>query len=160
MSIHIIELSEKKNDWDSWSKNFLSHGKYKGCKKLLVITCNTPGVDNTSMQEEFESARERDEDLDNKIVKLGEVNELANEDLILLINTSSSVGKGAFGLIKYAKSEDFLEENCKVALDRLVSKYALHTASSLCNLKSELHNSKLELIDKDPDKWISHLEGL
>ena len=47
-----------------------------------------------------------------------------------------------------------------MAWDRLVSKYALHTASSLLKLKSECHNSKLESIDKDPDKWISHLEGL
>ena len=27
-------------------------------------------------------------------------------------------------------------------------------------LKSKLHNSKLELIDKDPNEWISHLKGL
>ena len=46
-----------------------------------------------------------------------------------------------------------------MAWDRLVSNYALHTASSLLKLKSEFHNSKLDLIDKDPDEWISHLEG-
>ena len=40
------------------------------------------------------------------------------------------------------------------------TKYALHTASSLQKLKSEFHNSKLESIDRDPDEWISHLEGL
>ena len=44
-------------------------------------------------------------------------------------------------------------------MDRLVSKYAPHTASSLLKLKIEFHNSKLESIDKDPDEWISHLEG-
>ena len=77
-----------------------------------------------------------------------------------MINTSSSVGKVAFELVKIAKSEDFLEGNCKVAWDRLVSKYDPHTASSLLKLKSEFHNSKLESIDKDPGKWISHLEGL
>ena len=38
--------------------------------------------------------------------------------------------------------------------------YALHTASSLLKLKSKFHNSKLDSIDKDPDEWISHLEGL
>ena len=27
-------------------------------------------------------------------------------------------------------------------------------------LKSEFHNSKLQSIDKEPDEWISHLEGL
>ena len=50
-----------------------------------------------------------------KIVKLGELNKLAYEDLILSINTSSSVGKVMFGLAKNAKSEDFPEGNCKVA---------------------------------------------
>ena len=63
-------------------------------------------------------------------------------------------------LVKNTKSEDFLEGNCKVAWDRLVSKYAPHTASFLLKLKSELHNSKLESIDKDLDEWISSLEGL
>ena len=63
-------------------------------------------------------------------MKLGELNELAY-DLILSINTFFFVGKVAFGLVKNVKSEDFLEGNCKVAWDRVVSKYALHTASSL-----------------------------
>ena len=88
------------------------------------------------------------------------MNELAFEDLILLINTSSSVGKVVFGLVKYAKSEDFLEGSCKVAWDRLVSKYAPCTALSPLKLKSEFHNSKLELTNKDPEEWISHLKGL
>ena len=64
------------------------------------------------------------------------------------INTSSSVGKVAFGLVTNMKSDDFLEGNCKVAWDRLVSKYAPHTASSRLKLKSEFHDSKLESIDK------------
>ena len=73
------------------------------------------------MQEKYSSALERDEDLDKKTAKLGELNEFAYEDLILLINISSSVGKVALGLVKNAKSEDFLERNCKMAWDRLVS---------------------------------------
>ena len=62
--------------------------------------------------------------------------------------------------MKNVKSEHFPEGNCKVAWDRLVSKYAPHTALSLFKLKSNIHNSKLDSIDKDPDEWISHLEGL
>ena len=135
-SIRIIQFFGKKIDWDSWSEEFLSHGKQKVYKKLLVSTGTTPGVDKIPMQKEYESALKGDGDLNRKIVKLGELNELAYEDLILLINTSSSVGKVAFGLVKNAKSQDFLEENCKVAWDRLVSKYALHLASSLLKLKS------------------------
>ena len=151
-SIRIIEFSGKKTDWDSWSEKFLSRGKRKGYKKLLVSTGTTPGVDKIPTQEEYDEALEGDDDLDKKIVKLGELNELAYEDLILSINTNSSMGKVAFGLVKNAKSVDFPEGNCKVAWDRLVSKYAPHTASSLLKLKSKFHNSKLDSIDKNSDK--------
>ena len=103
-------------------------------------------MDKIPTQDEYESALEGDDDLDKKIVILGELNELAYEYLILSINTSSSVSKVAFGLMKNKISKDFPEGNCKVAWDRLVSKYAPHTASSLLKLKSRFHNSKLVLI--------------
>ena len=77
-----------------------------------------------------------------------------------MIDTGSSVGKVAFGLVKNMKSADFPKGNCKIAWDRLVSKYALHTALSLLKLKSVFHNSKLKLMEKGPDDWISNLEGL
>ena len=95
-----------------------------------------------------------------KTVKLGELNELAYEELFLLINTSSSVGKVAFGLVKNTKSADFPQGNCKIALDRLVSQHAPHSASSLLKLKRKFHNRKQELIEEDPDKQILNLEGL
>ena len=104
------------------------------------------------MQEEYESALEGEKVFNKRIAKLGELKEIAYKDLILLIKTSSSVGKVAFELVKNAKSEDFPEGNCKVAWDRMVSNYALHTASSVLKLKSEFHISKLDSIDKDPDQ--------
>ena len=61
------------------------------------------------------------EKTNKKTVRLGEFNELAYEVMILAVNTGSSVGKVAFGLMKNAKSEDFLEGNCNVAWDRLLS---------------------------------------
>ena len=136
------------------------HGKWKSYKKLLVSTGSMPGVDKIRIQDEYESALEGDGDPDKKIIKLGELNKLAYEDIILLTNTSSSGGKVAFGLVKNTKSEDFPKRNCKVAWDRLVSKYAPHTALSLQKLKSQFHNSKLESIDEDLNEWISHLEEL
>ena len=51
------------------------------------------------MQEEYENALEGDMVLNKKIIKLDELNELAYENLILSINTSSSVGKVAFGVV-------------------------------------------------------------
>ena len=95
-----------------------------------------------------------------KIVKLHNLNELVYENLILSINANSSVEKVAFKLVKNAKSEDFPKGKCKIAWGRLVSKYAPHTASSLLKLKSELHDSKFESMEKDPNEWIPHSEGL
>ena len=74
-----------------------------GYKKLLVSTGTTSGVDKIPMQEEYASELEGDDDVNKKILILGQLNELACEDLILSINTSSSVGKDAFGLMKNAK---------------------------------------------------------
>ena len=82
---------------------------------LLVSNGSTSGVDKIPTQDEFKNALEGDMDLDNVIVKLGELIELAYEDSILSINTSSSVGKVAFSLVKNAKSEDFLEGDSTVA---------------------------------------------
>ena len=56
------------------------------------------------------SVFEGGEDLLKKIVKLDELNDLMYEYLILLINTSSSVGKVVFGLVKNATSEYFLKK--------------------------------------------------
>ena len=38
--------------------------------------------------------------------------------------------------------------------------HAILLRSSLLKLKSEFNSSKLESIKKDPDEWISNLEGL
>ena len=51
-------------------------------------------------------------DLGKNTIKLGELNELAYKNLILPINTISSVGKVTFRLIRNAKSVDFPEGNC------------------------------------------------
>ena len=89
------------------------HGKLKGYKKLLVSTGSAPGMDKIPTQEEYENALEGDDDLNKKIIKLGELNELAYEDLILSINTSSSVGKVAFGPVKNTKVKISWRETAK-----------------------------------------------
>ena len=132
----------------------------KGYKKLLVSSGSKSGIDKTPTVDEYENAMKGKTDLNNKIVKLGELNELSYEDLILSIYTSSSLDKVAFDLVRNAKSTDFPESDCKIGWERLVSKYALHTASSLLKLKRKFHNSKLKSIKKDPDKWVSNLEWL
>ena len=89
------------------------------------------------MQEKYEDALESKTDLDKKIVKPGNLNELAHENLMLWVNTSSTVKNIAFGLVQNAKSLEFPDSNCKLAWDRLINKYTSNTISSLLKLKSE-----------------------
>ena len=70
------------------------------------------GVDKIPTQDKYENALEGGMDLNKKIAKSGKLNELSYENLILSFNTSSSVVKVAFGLVRNAKSADFLEGNC------------------------------------------------
>ena len=95
------------------------------------------GVDKTPMQGEYENALKGNVDLNIKIKKLGELNKLAYEDLILSINTNSLEVMIAFGMVRNAKSLELPKGNCKVAWGRLVNKYAPHTTSSLLKLKCE-----------------------
>ena len=62
--------------------------------------------------------------------------------------------------MRNAKSANFQEGNCQIMWDRLISKYAPHTALSLLKLKSKFHDSKLVSTEKDPDEWISNLKVL
>ena len=66
------------------------------------------------------------------------------------INMSSLVGKVVLSFACNAKSLEFPKKNF-IAWERLVNKYVPQTASSLLKLKSEFHNNKLNLVEKDPD---------
>ena len=95
-----------------------------------------------------------------KVIILSALNKLPCKKLILFINFNSLMEKLAFGLVQNAKHFELPEENCKVTWDRLINKCALHTASSLLQLKWNFHNSKLKSIKKDPNEWIANLEEL
>ena len=82
-SIHIIEFSGKKADWESLCEKFLLHGKQKGCNKLLLSSRSTLGMDKIPTQNEYKNALEGDRDLNKKIIKIGYLNKLAYEDIIL-----------------------------------------------------------------------------
>ena len=114
-------------------------------------------MDKIPFQDEYKNALEGDMNFNKEILKLDELNELAGEDFMLLINT---FGKVSLGLVRNAKSADFPEGNCKIAWDRLVSKYTPHLASLLLKVKGEFHTNELELFEKDQDEWISNLEVL
>ena len=108
-SIRIIEFSGKQSDWDNRSEKFLVQAKRKGYKKLLL------GTEKVPTQEQIDLAESSSSSTDKKIIKLGELNELAYKDIVLSINHMSSSGKVAFSLIKNCKSEEFPKGNCRLA---------------------------------------------
>ena len=67
----------------------------------------------TKFLDEYESALLGYEEFDKKIVKLGELHELTYQDFILLIKTSSSIGKVAFRLVKNAKVKILQRETAR-----------------------------------------------
>ena len=76
-----------------------------------------------------------------------------------MIDHKTASGKAAFGLVKDCKMSKHLEGNCNIAWSRMISKYAPKITLSLLKLK-EFENSKLKNIVKNPEDWISDLEGL
>ena len=108
----------------------------------------------------YADAEGKDDATSKKIVKLGDANEEAFEDVILSINHTTKQGKVAFSLVKNCKTSDYPEGNCKLAWDRLVAKYAPKTAPSLLKLKKQFANSKLGDAEMHPDEWITELESL
>ena len=113
------------------------------------------GTEKVRMQEQIDLAKSSSSSADKKIIKLGELNELAYKDIVLSINR-----KVAFNLIKNCKSKEFPKGNCRLAWECLVRKYEPHTTLKLLKLKKELTNMKLDDVSKDPDEWITDLESL
>ena len=112
--------------------------KRRNYKKLLVENGSTLALDIITVQEEYDEALEGNTDLNRNLIKLGDLIELVYKDLFLAINTSSLVDKALFRLVFNAKSLEFPKSNSNVAWDELVNLYALHTASFVLKMKSEL----------------------
>ena len=85
---------------------------------------------------------------------------MAYEDLLLLINGQTKMGKMAFNLVDNCTTDEQPDGNCKLAWERLVHKFAPKTAPSYITLKKSFANSKLESADSNPDEWITDLESM
>ena len=158
--IQIIEISGKKSDWDGWSE-IVRAGKHNGFKKLLTGKGDLVGFNKIQTQDKFDLAVPGNSEHHKTIMIVGQMNELAYEDIILSINHRTKEGNVAFKLVKNCKREpDFPEGNCHLACGRLVVKYEPHTTPSYFDLKNRFENSTLVSIDDDPDEWITELEIL
>ena len=148
----IIEFDGK--GFKIWARKFLARANRKGYKKLLTGTTPIPTI------AQFRASEDEANDAKKTIVKNWNLNELAFEDLLLSINTKTSSGTTAFNLVDTCTSSDQPDGNCKIAWDRLVSKYQPKTAPSYIQLKKDFANSRLKDLDVRPDEWMSELESL
>ncbi len=123
----VIEFSGKEEwleDWKKWSVKFLAGGNRRGYKKLLVGEGKTVGVDKVPTKTECEAAEHASSVHFEAVKKLGDLNVLLYEDIILSIDNKTAAGKVAFNLLVNTwYSEDFPEGNCRLAWDCLHSKF-------------------------------------
>jgi hypothetical protein len=84
-----------------------------------------------------------DEDYDmeleegKKLTVATHMNELAYNELILLIDDKTSSGKVAFYLVKGCKNKDYADGNASMAWERLRNKFEPSSASSLVKLEKQ-----------------------
>ena len=104
----------------------------------------------------YENALKGDVDQDKKMIKFGELNELAYENLIWSINTSSSVGKVAFRLVRNAKSADFMEGTLQEQMGEAGKKLCkkLCFAYSLVLVETQKQVSQQQVVYQEWPRWV------
>ena len=85
----------------------MAHGNRRGYKKLLVEEGKTVGVDKMPTQTEYEMVILGTSFEDKAVTKLGELNVLAYEDILLSIGAKTAARKVTFNLVNTCHSEDF-----------------------------------------------------
>ena len=128
-SIKVIEFTGE--DFKIWSKKFVARANRKGYKGLLE------GTDPIPTKSEYEAAESESNDTQKKTRRAWKLNELAYEDILLSINCSTSSGKTAFNLVDNCVTSDQPDGNCKLAWERLTSKYQPISTPSYIQLKKK-----------------------
>jgi hypothetical protein len=141
-SIRVILFSGKTSDWISWEEKFLARAKRNGYKDILLGKIDIP---------------EEGESLDEERRKVKDLNEIGFSDLILSMDTSTSAGKVAFGLVRASKSIEYPDGNIAKAWEKLKRKYAPTTAPTLAKYHKQFYRAKLRK-GSDPESFITYLE--
>jgi len=150
-SIKVICFDGQQVLWSYWEEKFLAQARRKGFKDVLLGTIPIP-------QDSEQLDLTTDEGNAKKNAK--DMNELAYEELVLSVDTSTSSGKVAFQLIKARKTTANKNGDCAMAWKRLVDKYAPKLAPTKMELKFEFQRSHLKFTDANPNEWITELEGI
>jgi hypothetical protein len=97
-AIQVLSFSGSKDEWPTWSENFLAKAKRSGVKDVLLGNVLIPKSSELLDEKKDEGKR---------ILRIIDLNEMAFTELVLSIDLSSSSGKIAFGIVKSCKAKDY-----------------------------------------------------
>jgi len=150
-NLKVITFSSKQEDWKFWEIKFLAQARCKGFRERLLGTTPIP-KDSEKFNWNKADEKEKSEICDK--------NELAFEELVLLIDTLERDGKVTFQLICSCRNNDYKNSNAVDAWKQLQDKYAPNMAPIKLELKSEFQQTKLQDVLEDPNVWILNLESI
>ncbi len=143
-AVRLPPFSGKKEDWDKWSKKFVTRAMIKKYKDVLLGTA-VPPPHNKVLDLSTASGKASQ--------KLREANEKAYSDLMILCEDDVS-----FSIIDAARPDDQPEGDAAKAWRGLLAKYEPSTASERVRLDREFTRSVLKNGSDDPDVWLTDLE--
>lgn len=152
-AVRIEAFSGKQVDWQVWSEQFLARARRKGYKDILRGKMYVPSDNEFAEADTTTSA--------GKMMKrVRDLNDMAYETLLLLIDGKSQSGKVAFKIVSGCKTEELPDGDAMLAWTRLCKKYEPKTAPSRLMLKKKFTTSVLKNVRDDPDEWLTDLENL
>ena len=145
-TIHIVQFSGKKSDWQMWSKQFLAMSAKKNYKNVLIgkttILVASDVIDTSNNAERAK-------------LKAREDNDKSYHNLIL-----SNTNKVAFNIINKAIRTDLPGVDASLAWKRLSAKYNKKSSAVVVGLSNKFNEEKLTSLSIDPEDWIVELEIL
>ena len=129
--IKIAPFSGKQNDWAIWKEKFIARARRKGYKEVLI---GKKAVPPDSVEIETK---------DEKLLR--DANNVAYEDLILLIDGEQAAGRVAFNIVRGAKTSDLKDGDASLAWKRFSDKYEPKSAPSRLALEPNLTRRSSEM---------------
>jgi gag-polypeptide of LTR copia-type len=151
-TIKVVLFSGRQHDWKIWEEKFMARAKRKGYRDLMLGRVPIPKSDDDLMNED-------DDTIDETKVKARDMNDSAYSDLILSMDTTTSLGRVAFAIVKGSKSGDYLDGNAATSWSKLKQKYAPTTNFALATLHKKYHGAKLKR-GGDPDLFVTYIHDL
>lgn len=146
-AIRVITFSGEHRYFKIWKEKFEARAVRRRYEKILNGDDPIPrsSVDDSTLTEEAK--------------KIKDLNEEAFADLILSMDTETSGGRVAFGIVARTKRDEYKRGNARQAWKDLQEKYEPTTAPTMSKLSQQYQNARLKE-GNDPDVYITYLEDL